>query len=250
MISIKSSSDLERMRRAGIINAGALEAAKRAVHPGMSTKELDRVIHSFITSHGGKPSFLGYNGFPGSSCISLNDTVIHGIPSADLKIREGDIVSVDVGTYLDGFHADSATTFPVGEISGEAKRLLDSTSESLMLAIGMAAPGVRLGDISHAIQEYNESRGFGVVREYVGHGVGRNLYEEPEVPNFGKPGHGLRLMPGMTIAIEPMITGGGFAVRQLGDGWTVKTRDGSLAAHFEHTIAITKDGSVILTRPE
>lgn len=250
MVSIKSSKDLEKMRRAGLITGGALVAAGKAIHVGMSTKELDKVIHNFITSHGAKPSFLGYTGYPASACISVNDTVIHGIPSAHEKLKDGDIVSVDVGAYIDGFHGDSAYTFKVGEVDPKAQALLDATEESLYMAISMAKPGVRIGDISAAIQEYNESRGFGVVREYVGHGVGRELHEEPEVPNFGRSGHGVRLTPGMVIAIEPMITLGKPAVKVLGDGWTVKTRDASLAAHFEHTIAITSDGAVILTKPE
>ncbi len=238
------------MRKAGAITAGALVAAGNAIHSGMSTKELDKVIHNYITSHGAKPSFLGYAGFPGSACISVNDTVIHGIPSPDIKIADGDIVSVDVGAYIDGFHGDAAKTFAVGQISDEAKALLAVTEESLMLAISMAKPGVRIGDLSAAIQEYNESRGYGVVREYVGHGVGSELHEDPEVPNFGRAGHGPRLAAGMVIAIEPMITAGSPAVKVLPDGWTVKTKDGSLAAHFEHTIAITSDGAQILTVPE
>ncbi len=238
------------MRKAGAITAGALVAAGNAIHSGMSTKELDKVIHNYITSHGAKPSFLGYAGFPGSACISVNDTVIHGIPSPDIKIADGDIVSVDVGAYIDGFHGDATKTFAVGQISDEAKALLAVTEESLMLAISMAKPGVRIGDLSAAIQEYNESRGYGVVREYVGHGVGSELHEDPEVPNFGRAGHGPRLAAGMVIAIEPMITAGSPAVKVLPDGWTVKTKDGSLAAHFEHTIAITSDGAQILTVPE
>ena len=250
MINIKSAKDLAKMRKAGAITAGALVAAGNAIHSGMSTKELDKVIHNYITSHGAKPSFLGYARFPGSACISVNDTVIHGIPSPDIKIADGDIVSVDVGAYIDGFHGDAAKTFAVGQISDEAKALLAVTEESLMLAISMAKPGVRIGDLSAAIQEYNESRGYGVVREYVGHGVGSELHEDPEVPNFGRAGHGPRLAAGMVIAIEPMITAGSPAVKVLPDGWTVKTKDGSLAAHFEHTIAITSDGAQILTVPE
>lgn len=238
------------MRHAGAITAGALVAAGNAIHAGMSTKDLDRVIHNYITSHGAKPSFLGYAGYPASACISVNDTVIHGIPSPLIKLHEGDIVSVDVGAYIDGFHGDSAKTFKVGSVNEETQRLLSSTEESLMLAISMAKPGVRIGDLSYAIQSYNESRGFGVVREYVGHGVGSELHEEPEVPNFGKAGHGARLMPGMVIAIEPMITAGSPNVRTLKDGWTVKTLDSSNAAHFEHTIAITSEGATILTLPE
>lgn len=238
------------MRKAGLITGGALVAAQKAIHPGMSTLELDKVIKNYIISHGAKPSFLGYNGFPASACISVNDTVIHGIPTSGEKLKDGDIVSVDVGAYIDGYHGDSAKTFAVGEISQEAKALMASTEESLYVAINMAKPGVRIGDISAAIQEYNEKRGFSVVREFVGHGVGANLHEDPEVPNFGRAGHGPRLMPGMVIAIEPMINAGRPHVKILNDGWTVKTSDKSLSAHFEHTIAITSSGAIILTQPE
>ncbi len=250
MIIIKTSNELTKMRKAGLITGGALVAAQKAICPGMSTLELDRVIKNYITSHGAKPSFLGYNGFPASACISVNDTVIHGIPTSGEKLKEGDIVSVDVGAYIDGYHGDSAKTFAVGEISDEAKALMASTEESLYVAINMARPGVRIGDISAAIQEYNEKRGFSVVREFVGHGVGANLHEDPEVPNFGRAGHGPRLMPGMVIAIEPMINAGRPFVKILNDGWTVKTADKSLSAHFEHTIAITSSGAMILTQPE
>lgn len=250
MIIIKTSNELTKMRKAGLITGGALVAAQKAICPGMSTLELDRVIKNYIISHGAKPSFLGYNGFPASACISVNDTVIHGIPTSGEKLKEGDIVSVDVGAYIDGYHGDSAKTFAVGEISDEAKALMASTEESLYVAINMAKPGVRIGDISAAIQEYNEKRGFSVVREFVGHGVGANLHEDPEVPNFGRAGHGPRLMPGMVIAIEPMINAGRPFVKILNDGWTVKTADKSLSAHFEHTIAITSSGAMILTQPE
>lgn len=250
MIIIKTSNELTKMRKAGLITGGALVAAQKAICPGMSTLELDRVIKNYIISHGAKPSFLGYNGFPASACISVNDTVIHGIPTSGEKLKEGDIVSVDVGAYIDGYHGDSAKTFAVGEISQEAKALMASTEESLYVAINMARPGVRIGDISAAIQEYNEKRGFSVVREFVGHGVGANLHEDPEVPNFGRAGHGPRLMPGMVIAIEPMINAGRPFVKILNDGWTVKTADKSLSAHFEHTIAITSSGAMILTQPE
>ena len=250
MIIIKTSNELTKMRKAGLITGGALVAAEKAIRPGMSTLELDKVIKNYIISHGAKPSFLGYGGFPASACISVNDTVIHGIPTAGEKLKEGDIVSVDVGAYIDGYHGDSAKTFAVGEISQEAKALMASTEESLYVAINMAKPGVRIGDISAAIQEYNEKRGYSVVREFVGHGVGANLHEEPEVPNFGRAGHGPRLMPGMVIAIEPMINAGRPHVKILNDGWTVKTNDKSLSAHFEHTIAITSSGAIILTQPE
>lgn len=238
------------MRKAGLITGGALVAAGKAIHEGMSTYDLDRVVHDYIVAHGARPSFLGYAGFPASACISVNDTVIHGIPSKTEKLKKGDIVSVDVGAYIDGYHGDSAKTFAVGEISPEARALMDSTEGSLMAAIEFAKPGIRIGDLSALIQEYNESRGYSVVREYVGHGVGRELHEDPEVPNFGRAGHGPRLIPGMVIAVEPMINQGTAKVKALSDGWTVKTLDGKLSAHFEHTIAITADGCKILTLPE
>lgn len=248
MISIKSKTEIEKLRRAGFITAGALDAAEKAIKPGMTTKELDRVIEKYITSHGAKPGFKGYGGFPAAACISVNDVVIHGIPG-NYVIKEGDIVSVDTGAYIDGYHGDSARTFAVGNISDEAERLLRSTRESLMLAVSMAAPGVRIGDIAAAIQKYNEDNGFGIVREYCGHGLGRDMHEDPEVPNYGKAGHGVRLREGMVICIEPMITAGDYKVKVLDDGWTVKTVDHSLAAHFEHAIAITKEGCIILSDP-
>lgn len=249
MISVKSPKEIEKMRKAGLITGGALVAAGEAIHAGMTTKELDTVVRKYITSHGAKPSFLGYGGFPGSACISINDVVIHGIPGPQV-IKDGDIVSVDVGAYIGGFHGDSCKTFAVGEVSEEAKALMKSTEESLYLAISMVKPGVRLGDLGAAIQKYNEDNGYGVVREFVGHGVGRDLHEDPEVPNFGKAGHGVRLQAGMVIAIEPMITEGSPKVKVMGDGWTTKTADGKLSAHFEHTIAITETGCMILTKPD
>lgn len=249
MISVKSPKEIEKMRKAGLITGGALVAAGEAIHAGMTTKELDTVVRKYITSHGAKPSFLGYGGFPGSACISINDVVIHGIPGSQV-IKDGDIVSVDVGAYIGGFHGDSCKTFAVGEVSEEAKALMKSTEESLYLAISMVKPGVRLGDLGAAIQKYNEDNGYGVVREFVGHGVGRDLHEDPEVPNFGKAGHGVRLQAGMVIAIEPMITEGSPKVKVMGDGWTTKTADGKLSAHFEHTIAVTETGCIILTKPD
>lgn len=237
------------MRKAGIITGGALVAAGEAIKPGMTTKELDTVVRKYITSHGAKPSFLGYGGFKGSACISINDVVIHGIPGPQV-IKEGDIVSVDVGAYIGGFHGDSCKTFAVGEVSEEARALMKSTEESLYLAISMVKPGVRLGDLGAAIQKYNEDNGYSVVREFVGHGVGRDLHEDPEVPNYGKAGHGITLRPGMVIAIEPMINQGKPGVKVMKDGWTTKTIDGSLSAHFEHTVAVTETGCIILTKPE
>ena len=248
MICVKSNKEIAKMQKAGKITAGALIAAGEAIRPGMTTKELDTVVRRYITSHGAKPSFLGYAGFPGSACISVNDEVIHGIPGPR-KLEEGVIVSVDVGAYIDGYPGDSAKTSAVGEISDKAKALMKSTEESLYIAIKMVKPGVRLGDIGAAIQKYNEENGFSVVREFVGHGVGKNLHEEPEVPNFGKEGHGIRLTAGMVIAIEPMINEGTAAIKVMPDEWTVKTRDGKLSAHFEHTIAVTSDGAFILTQP-
>ena len=248
MISVKSSRDLIAMRDACHISAQALELAGSLVRPGITTGEIDREVRRFIEKAGAKPSFLGYGGFPASACISVNDTVIHGIPGTQV-IREGDIVSVDVGAYYNGFHGDNAATFAAGEISPEAKALLDTTKESLYAGIQAAIPGNRVGDIGAAVQRVVEARGYSVVRQFVGHGVGTDLHEDPNVPNFGTPGRGPRLLPGMTIAIEPMVNMGGCEVRILADQWTTVTADGSLSAHFEHTIAITSDGPVIMTRP-
>ena len=249
MINIKSKSELEKMRIAGKITGGALELAGRSIRVGMTTKELDRIIHNCIVSHGAKPSFLGYGGFPGSACISINDEVIHGIPGKR-KICEGDIVSVDVGAYINGYHGDSCKTFAVGQISDEAAKLMKVTEESLYKGIEKAVVGGRLGDISHAIEQHVVTNGMAVVKKYVGHGVGRELHESPEVPNFGREGHGPRLVAGMVIAIEPMVNAVGEGVKVLPDGWTVLTQSGSLSAHFEHTVAITPDGPVLLTKPD
>lgn len=249
MINIKSKSELEKMRIAGKITGGALELAGRSIRVGMTTKELDRIIHNYIVSHGAKPSFLGYGGFPGSACISINNEVIHGIPGKR-KICEGDIVSVDVGAYINGYHGDSCKTFAVGQISDDAAKLLRVTEESLYKGIEKAVVGGRLGDISHAIEQHVVTNGMAVVKKYVGHGVGRELHESPEVPNFGREGHGPRLVAGMVIAIEPMVNAVGEGVKVLPDGWTVLTQSGSLSAHFEHTVAITPDGPVLLTKPD
>lgn len=249
MISVKSESELEKMRVAGEIAGNALHFGGQSIKPGMSTYELDKIIHDYIVKHGATPSFLGYGGFPASACISLNNKVIHGIPSKKEIIKEGDIVSIDVGAFIGGFHGDTAYTFAVGRISDEASELLRVTEESLYKGIEQAVAGHRIGDISHAVEEHCTAHGYGVVRDYVGHGVGVKLHEAPEVPNFGKPGHGPRLVNGMTIAIEPMINGKGAEVKVLPDGWTVLTRSGSLSAHFEHTVAITPNGPVLLTRP-
>lgn len=249
MISVKSKSELEKMRRAGIIAGNALHFGGQSIKAGMSTYELDKIIHDYIVKHGATPSFLGYGGFPASACISLNNKVIHGIPSKHEYIKDGDIVSIDVGAYIDGFHGDTAYTFAVGNVSEEAAKLLKVTEESLYKGIEQAVAGNRVGDVSHAVEEYCTSYGYGVVRNYVGHGVGAKLHEDPEVPNFGKAGRGPRLVTGMTIAIEPMINAVGDEVKVLPDGWTVLTRSGSLSAHFEHTVAITSDGPVLLTKP-
>lgn len=246
MIIIKTSSEIAKLRKANKLTHDALDLAGESIRPGMTTAELDKIIEKFFKSHGAKSGFLGYGGFPGSACISVNEVVIHGIPGARV-IEEGDIVSVDTGALLDGYYGDSARTFAVGNVSETAKALMQSTEESLYKALELVKPGVRLGDIGYAISKYNEDRGFSVVREFVGHGVGRDMHEDPEVPNYGKPGHGQRLMPGMVIAIEPMIAAGSAAIKVLPDKWTVVTRDNSLAAHFEHTIAVTSDGCVVLS---
>lgn len=247
MICVKTTSEIEKMRKAGAITAGALVAAGEAIKPGMTTYELDKVVNRYIVSHGAKPSFLGYGGFPASACISVNDEIIHGIPGPR-KLLEGDIVSVDVGAYIDGYHGDSTKTFAVGKISPEAEALMKSTEESLYLAIDMAKPGIRLGDLGAAIAKHNEDNGYTMVKEFVGHGVGRDLHEDPEVPNYGRAGHGIRLVAGMVIAIEPMVNMGTAAIRTLKNDWTVVTKDGKLSCHYEHTIAITQDGAVILTK--
>ncbi len=249
MISVKSKSELEKMRKAGIIAGNALHFGGQSIKAGMSTYELDKIIHDYIVKNGAKPSFLGYGGFPASACISLNNKVIHGIPSKKEIIREGDIVSIDVGAYIDGFHGDTAYTFAVGNVSEEAANLLRVTNESLYKGIEQAIAGNRIGDISHAVEEHCTSYGYGVVKSYIGHGVGSKLHESPEVPNFGKAGRGPRLVAGMTIAIEPMINAVGDEVKVLPDGWTVLTKSGSLSAHFEHTVAITSEGPVLLTKP-
>ena len=249
MVSIKSSTDLAKMREAGQIAGRALKLAGESIKAGMTTKALDKIIHDFIVGCGAIPSFLNYGGFPGSACISINNEVIHGIPSHKKRIAEGDIVSVDVGAFYNGFHGDTCATFAVGKISEEAKELLKGTEESLYEGIRAAQVGARLGDVGHAVEEYCSSRGYGIVRNYCGHGIGRDLHESPEVPNYGKEGHGQRLVAGMTFCIEPMINQKGDGIKVLRDGWTVITESGSLSAHFEHAIAVTPSGPVILTQP-
>lgn len=246
MIIIKTSSEIAKLRKANKLTHDALELAGEIIKPGMTTKELDTAIHKFFASHGAKSGFLGYGGFPGSACISVNEEVIHGIPGSRV-IQDGDIVSVDTGAYIDGYYGDSTRTFAVGNVSDEAKALMKSTEESLYKAISMIKAGVRLGDIGYAIQKHNEDRGFSVVREFVGHGVGKDMHEDPEVPNYGKQGHGVRLAAGMVIAVEPMIAAGNAAIKVMPNKWTVVTKDGSLAAHYEHSIAVTSDGCVVLS---
>ena len=249
MITIKSEHELQCMRQACKITAAARALAGEMVRPGVTTKEIDKAVHDFIVRQGAKPSFLNYNGFPGSSCISVNSTVIHGIPGT-IVLKEGDIVSVDVGACYKGFHGDCAATYPCGAISTEAQRLIDVTKRSFYEGIRFATRGHRVSDISHAIQTYVESNGFSVVRSFVGHGVGAQLHEEPEVPNFGSAGRGPRLIPGMTLAIEPMVNAGVYDVRVLKDGWTTVTADGKLSAHYENTVLITDGEPEILTVTE
>lgn len=250
MVVIKSPRELAHMREACRISANALKLAGTAVEPGVSTLEIDTLIAKYIEKEGAKASFLGYGGFPKSSCISVNNVVIHGIPNRNCILKAGDIVSIDVGAFFEGYHGDNAYTFPCGEISKEAEALLSATRESLYEGIKAAQAGNRVGDIGHAVQSYVEARSYSVVRDFVGHGVGAKLHEEPSVPNYGTPGRGVRLMPGMTIAIEPMINMGTHKVNVLDDEWTTVTADGSLSAHFEHTIVITQDGPKILTIPD
>ena len=249
MIALKNERDLLAMRQACKITAAARALAGEMVRPGVSTKQIDKAVHDYIVSQGAKPSFLNYNGFPASSCISVNATVIHGIPGGYV-LKEGDIVSIDVGAYYQGFHGDCAATFACGAISTEAQKLIDVTKQSFFEGIRFAKRGHRVSDISHAIQTYVESNGFSVVRSFVGHGVGRQLHEEPEVPNYGQPGHGPRLLPGMTIAVEPMVNAGVYDVRVLKDGWTTVTADGKLSAHYENTVLITDGEPEILTVTE
>lgn len=246
MVSLKTSKELLDMKLSCQISAQALKLAGELIRPGVSTAHVNKMVHEFIVSQGAKPTFLGYGGFPAACCISVNDEVIHGIPS-DRIIREGDIVSVDVGAAINGYTGDNAATFAAGAVSEEARKIMEVTEQCLYKAIEAAQPGNRLGDVGYAVQSYAESFGFAVVRDFVGHGVGKKLHEAPEVPNYGTPGRGLRLMPGMTLAIEPMINVKGSAVKTLKNG-TVLTASGSLSAHFEHTIAITADGPVILTK--
>lgn len=248
MIQLKNPAQIELMREAGRITGEALMLAGEKLRVGMTTLELDRLIREHIEKSGAKPSFLGYGGFPGSACISINEEVIHGIPSSKKVIKDGDIVKVDVGAFYKGFHGDSANTFAVGNVSDEAKKLIEVTKESFFRGIEFAKPGMRIGDIGAAVQKHAEDNGFSVVRKYVGHGVGHDLHESPDVPNFGHAGRGARLYPGMVIAIEPMINAGVHEVKELSDKWTVVTADSKLSAHYEHTVAICEDGPILLTK--
>ncbi|MBQ9966873.1 MAG: type I methionyl aminopeptidase [Clostridia bacterium] len=248
MIKIKSSHEIKLMQEAGQIAAAARAAAGALVAPGITTRELDEAARKVITGYGAKPSFLNYHGFPASICCSINQQVIHGFPGK-YKIKEGDIVKIDVGANYMGYHGDCADTFAAGKISAEAQKLIEVTRQSFYEGIKLAREGQRVSDISHAVQEYVERNGFSVVRDYVGHGVGSELHEAPEVPNYGNPGRGARLVAGMTLAIEPMVNAGGYQVKTLRDGWTVETVDGSLSAHYENSILITKGDPIILTVP-
>ena len=247
MIQLKNGDQIRIMKEAGRITGEALLVARDHVRPGISTYELDRLVREHIEKSGAKPSFLGYGGFPASACISINDEVIHGIPSKKRFLEEGDIVKIDVGAFYKGFHGDSARTIPVGKVSDEALKLIQVTRDSFFAGIAALKVGNRLGDLGHAIDELVTANGFSTVKRYIGHGVGQALHESPDVPNYGTPGRGTRLCVGMTLAIEPMVNVGVETVRELSDGWTVKTADGSLSAHYENSVALTQDGVINLT---
>lgn len=246
MIVLKTQAEIERMRQAGVLAAEALREVTQAIRPGVSGRQLDAIAKKYVRDRGGTPSFLGYRGFPASICLSINDEVVHGIPS-DRKLREGDIASIDLGAVLDGFHGDLAVTMPVGNVAPSAVRLLAVAREALFKGIEAVRPGKRLSDIGAAVQRHAEAAGFSLVRDFAGHGIGRYLHEEPQVPNFGDPGSGPVLRVGMTLAIEPMVNAGTHEVLMDDDGWTVRTRDGKPSAHFEHTVAVTADGALVLT---
>ena len=248
MILLKSPRELALMRRAGQVLAEVTERLTAWVGPGLSTQEIDEDVEDFIRARDAAPAFKGYRGFPATICVSINDEVVHGIPSPRRRVKEGDIVGLDLGCIVEGYYADCALTLAVGEVAPRVRELLDVTRDSLARAVAACWPGRRLSDISHAVQEHVEAHGFAVVRQFVGHGIGRDLHEDPQVPNFGEPGRGPQLKPGMVLAIEPMVTMGSWEVRVLEDRWTAVTVDGSLAAHFEHTVAVTEDGPEILTR--
>jgi len=248
VILLKSPRELALMRTAGHVLAEVTERLTAWVEPGLSTQEIDEEVEDFIRARGAAPAFKGYRGFPATICVSINDEVVHGIPSPRRRVKEGDIVGLDLGCIVEGYYADCALTLAVGEVAPRVRELLDVTRDSLARAVAACWPGRRLSDISHAVQEHVEAHGFAVVRQFVGHGIGRDLHEDPQVPNFGEPGRGPQLKPGMVLAIEPMVTMGSWEVRVLEDRWTAVTVDGSLAAHFEHTVAVTEDGPEILTR--
>ncbi len=250
MIQIKNQIQIAAMKEAGRITGEALLVAREMVREGVSTFDIDKAIRNHIERSGAKPSFLGYAGFPGSACISINDEVIHGIPSKNRILKEGDIVKIDVGAFYKGFHGDSARTIPVGKVSDEAMRLIEATEKSFWAGIAKAESGNRIGDIGNAIESCVKEYGYSVVKRYIGHGVGHELHESPDVPNYGTPGRGVRLCNGMTLAVEPMVNIGTSDVKDMSDGWTVKTADGSLSAHYENTIAITAEGVLVLTEVE
>ena len=250
MIQLKNPLQIKEMREAGRITGEALLVARENIREGISTLELDKIIRNYIEKQGAKPSFLGYGGFPGSACISINDEVIHGIPSKKRFLQEGDIVKVDVGAFYKGFHGDAARTFAVGKVSEEAEKLIRVTRDSFFAGIEKLQVGNRLGDVGHAIDSLVVANGFSTVKRYIGHGVGHDLHESPDVPNYGTEGRGTRLCAGMTLAIEPMVNVGGEGVKEMGDGWTVKTADGSLSAHYENTVALTSEGVIVMTMIE
>jgi methionyl aminopeptidase len=248
VIDRKSPQAIARMREAGRVLVQAMRLCREMAKPGVSTLEIDGEVEQLIRHAGAKPAFKGYRGFPATICASINEEVVHGIPADHRRLKEGDVVGLDLGAIVDGYYADAAITLPVGEVAPDVQRLIDVTRESLDLAIAQSQPGGRLGDISAAVQRHVETAGFGVVRAFVGHGIGRELHEDPQIPNFGEPGKGPVLRPGMVLAIEPMVTMGHWGVRVLPDHWTAVTEDGSLAAHFEHTVAVTESGPDVLTR--
>lgn len=247
MVTVKTAEEIELMRKANQIVRDTLDLLREKIKPGMTTKQLDKIAHDYITGCNAVPSFLGYDGYPASACISIDDEVVHGIPSAERYIEEGQIVSVDIGSIYKGYNGDAARTFMIGKVSEEKKRLVEVTEKSFFEGVRILNEGVRLGDLGHAIQSFVESNGFSVVRALVGHGIGTDMHEDPEVPNYGKAGHGLRLRKNMTIAVEPMVNAGTYDVRLLDDGWTVVTADGKPSAHYENTLAITEDGVDILS---
>lgn len=247
MITIKSAQQVEKMRKSCLLTKECMDLLEKNIRPGINTKQLDKIAYDFYKSKGATPNFLNYNGYPGTICASVNDEVVHGIPSKHRVLKDGDIISIDMGCILDGWHSDMARTFAVGNISAHAQKLIDVTRESFFEGVKYIKHGAKLGDVSSAIQTYVEKHGFGVVRDLVGHGIGRQLHEDPSVPNFGKAGHGVKLAAGMALAIEPMVTEGDYHVCVLDDDWTVVTDDGSLAAHYENTVIVTKDGCEILT---